>query len=88
MRLNRRSPHASGAGKNDKLKTTKLKKKEMTAMKTIITCSLLTIFRFRSASILIALALGAFELASAPTAFGVVPAPDGGYLGGNTARDA
>ena len=55
-------------------------------MKTIITCSLLTIFRFRSASILIALALGAFALASAPTAFGVVPAPDGGYLGGNTAE--
>jgi len=55
-------------------------------MKTIITRSLLTIFRFGSASILIALALGAFALASAPTAFGVVPAPDGGYLGGNTAE--
>ena len=30
--------------------------------------------------------LGAFALASAPTAFGVVPAPDGGYPGGNTAE--
>ena len=58
----------------------------MTAMKTAITCSLLTIFRSRSASILVALTLGAFALASASTAFGVVPAPDGGYPGGNTAE--
>jgi uncharacterized coiled-coil protein SlyX len=62
------------------------KKKEMTAMKTVITCSLLTIFRSRSAPILIPLLLACFALASAPTAFGVVPAPDGGYPGGNTAE--
>ena len=55
-------------------------------MKTAITCSLLTIFRSRSASILVALTLGAFALASAPRTFGVVPAPDGGYPGGNTAE--
>ena len=60
----------------------------MTAMKTLITSqnSLLTILRSRFASILVALTLGAFALASAPTAFGVVPAPDGGYPGGNTAE--
>ena len=60
----------------------------MTTMKTLITSqnSLLTILRSRSASILVALTLGAFALASAPTAFGVVPAPDGGYPGGNTAE--
>ena len=58
----------------------------MTAMKTIITCSLLTIFRSRFTLILVALTLGAFALASVPTAFGVVPAPDGGYPGGNTAE--
>jgi len=62
------------------------KKKEMTAMKTVITCSLLTIFRSRSAPILIPLLLACFALASAATAFGVVPAPDGGYPGGNTAE--
>ena len=57
-------------------------------MKTLITShsSLLTILRSRSASILVALTLGAFALASASTAFGVVPAPDGGYPGGNTAE--
>ena len=58
----------------------------MTAMKTAITCSLLTIFRSRFTLILVALTLGAFALASVPTAFGVVPAPDGGYPGGNTAE--
>ncbi len=57
-------------------------------MKTLITSqnSLFTILRSRSASILVALTLGAFALASASTAFGVVPAPDGGYPGGNTAE--
>lgn len=29
---------------------------------------------------------GFFVLCSTPTAFGVVPAPDGGYAGGNTAE--
>src|SRR4029077_17972945 len=55
-------------------------------MKTVIASnsSLLTILRSRSASILVALTLGAFALASASTAFGVFPAPDGGYPGGNT----
>ena len=57
-------------------------------MKTLITSqnSLLTILCSRFTSILVALTLGAFALASAPTAFGVVPAPDGGYPGGNTAE--
>mgnify|MGYP003694342943 CR=1 FL=1 len=57
-------------------------------MKTLITSqnSLLTILRSRFTSILVALTLGAFALASVPTAFGVVPAPDGGYPGGNTAE--
>src|SRR6266511_2794449 len=36
--------------------------------------------------VLIPLLLACFALASAPTAFGVVPAPDGGYPGGNTAE--
>jgi hypothetical protein len=36
--------------------------------------------------IAIALALGCFALLPAPKAFGVVPAPDGGYPGGNTAE--
>jgi len=31
-------------------------------------------------------ALGFFAILSAPRAFGVVPAPDGGYVGGNTAE--
>jgi hypothetical protein len=48
--------------------------------------SLLTILRWRFTLILVALTLGAFALASVPTAFGVVPAPDGGYPGGNTAE--
>jgi hypothetical protein len=71
-----------------RIKNYKRKKKEMTTMKTLITSqnSLLTILRSRSASILVALTLGAFALASAPTTFGVVPAPDGGYPGGNTAE--
>ena len=58
----------------------------MTAMKTLITShrSLLTILRSRSASILIALALGAFALS--PRVRAVTPAPDGGYAGGNTAE--
>jgi trimeric autotransporter adhesin len=57
-------------------------------MKTLIISqnSLLTILRWRFTLILVALTLGAFALASVPTAFGVVPAPDGGYPGGNTAE--
>ena len=57
-------------------------------MKTLIIFqnSLLTILRWRFTLILVALTLGAFALASVPTAFGVVPAPDGGYPGGNTAE--
>src|SRR6476469_5476562 len=60
----------------------------MTVMKTQITSqnSLLTILRSRYDIILIALTLGAFALAPVSTAFGVVPAPDGGYPGGNTAE--
>src|SRR5882672_9840182 len=60
----------------------------MTTMKTLITSqnSLLTILHSRSNLILVALTLGAFALASAPTTFGVVPAPDGGYPRGNTAE--
>jgi hypothetical protein len=71
-----------------RIKNDKPKKKEMTVMKTLITSqnSLLTILRSRSASILVALTLGAFAFASAPTAFGVVPAPDGSYPNGNTAE--
>ncbi|MEP6586922.1 MAG: tail fiber domain-containing protein [Candidatus Udaeobacter sp.] len=53
-------------------------------MKTAITCSLLTIFRSRSACILVALALMAFALAQRTHA--VNPPPDGGYAGGNTAE--
>src|SRR5947209_19707125 len=34
----------------------------------------------------IALALACFALSPAPKAFGVTPAPDGGYLGQNTAE--
>jgi hypothetical protein len=37
-------------------------------------------------SLLILFALGCFALCSAPKAFGVVPQPDGGYPGGNTAE--
>ena len=57
-------------------------------MKTLITSqnSPLTILCSRFTLILVALTLGAFALASAPTTFGVVPAPDGGYPGGNTAE--
>jgi hypothetical protein len=40
----------------------------------------------RSSCILIALALFGLGLASVPNALGVVPAPDGGYPGGNTAE--
>src|SRR6478672_6271403 len=60
----------------------------MTAMKTQITSQnpLLTILRSRFTPVLVAVTLGAFALASVPTAFGVVPAPDGGYPGGNTAE--
>src|SRR6266480_4551992 len=85
-RLNRRSPHARGAVQHPTNLKRQTTKKEMTAMKTVITCSLLTIFRSRSALIFIPLLLTCFALASAPTAFGVVPAPDGGYPGGNTAE--
>ena len=57
-------------------------------MKTLITSqnSLVTILRSRFTLILVALTLGAFAFASAPTAFGVVPAPDGSYPNGNTAE--
>ena len=40
----------------------------------------------RSGLLFIALALGCFALPPAPNAFGVVPAPDGGYPGFNTAE--
>jgi hypothetical protein len=40
----------------------------------------------RSGSLLITLALACFALAPAPNAFGVSPAPDGGYAGNNTAE--
>jgi hypothetical protein len=40
----------------------------------------------RSGLLFIALALGYFALSPAPNAFGVVPAPDGGYPGFNTAE--
>ena len=40
----------------------------------------------RSGVLFIALALGYFALLPAPNAFGVVPAPDGGYPGFNTAE--
>ncbi len=53
-------------------------------MKTVITCSLLTILGSRSTFILIALALSAFALGQ--TAQAVSPPPDGGYAGGNTAE--
>ena len=55
-------------------------------MKTLITShrSLLIIVRSRSASILTALALGAFGLS--PKVQAVSPPPDGGYAGGNTAE--
>ena len=55
-------------------------------MKTLITShrSLFTIVRSRSASILTALAPGAFALS--PKVQAVSPAPDGGYAGGNTAE--
>jgi len=57
-------------------------------MKTTITSrdSLLTILRSPSAILLIALLLAWFALASAPDASGVVPAPDVGYPGFNTAE--
>lgn len=60
----------------------------MTTVKTLITSqtSPLTTLRLRSALILVALTVGALAFASAPTAFGVVPAPDGGYPNGNTAE--
>jgi len=41
---------------------------------------------FRRGFLLIPLALGCFGLAAAPKAFGVSPAPDGGYAGANTAE--
>jgi hypothetical protein len=56
----------------------------MTGIKTVITCSLFTIFRSRSALILIALALGTLALVQRAEA--VNPSPDGGYPGGNTAE--
>src|SRR6202023_167775 len=40
----------------------------------------------RRGRLLIALALCCFGLSPAPKAFGVTPAPDGGYPGGNTAE--
>jgi uncharacterized coiled-coil protein SlyX len=53
-------------------------------MKPVITCSLFTVFRSRSASILIALALSGSALTQKAQA--VNPPPDGGYAGGNTAE--
>jgi len=69
-----------------KQQTRQTRKKEITAMKTIITPHrlLLTILRSRSTFILIALALSAFALGQ--TAQAVSPPPDGGYAGGNTAE--
>jgi hypothetical protein len=69
-----------------RIKNDKPKKKEMTAMKTLITSksSLLTILRSQSALILITLAVG--TLALVQTAESVNPPPDGGYSGGNTAE--
>src|SRR6266511_2673360 len=40
----------------------------------------------RTGLLFIALALGCFALSPAPNAFGVVPPPDGGYPGFNTAE--
>src|ERR1700730_14281007 len=42
--------------------------------------------RLRRSLLLIAIALTCFGLGPAPKAFGVTPAPDGGYPGGNTAE--
>src|SRR3954447_4820642 len=69
------------------LKTTNHKDRNDT-MKTlnIPQNSLLTIRRPRFTLILVALTLGLFVLASVSTAFGVVPAPDGGYPNLNTAE--
>ena len=53
-------------------------------MKTVITCSLITVFRTRSALILTALAFGTLVLVQRSQA--VNPPPDGGYPGGNTAE--
>jgi hypothetical protein len=79
-RLDRRSPHASGAGKPQ------TRKKKITAMKTIISSnhSLLTIFSSQPRLSLIALTLAAFAFAQSLEA--VNPPPDGGYAGGNTAE--
>jgi len=67
-----------------RIKNDKPKKKEMTAMKTVITRSLLTVLRLRAAIILIAVTLIAFVLTRRTQA--VSPPPDGGYAGGNTAE--
>jgi uncharacterized coiled-coil protein SlyX len=53
-------------------------------MKTVITCSLIAVFRTKSALILTALALG--MLAFLQRSQAVSPPPDGGYAGGNTAE--
>jgi hypothetical protein len=53
-------------------------------MKTVITCSLIAVFRTRSALILTALALG--TLAFVQRSQAVSPPPDGGYAGANTAE--
>ena len=53
-------------------------------MKTVITCSLITVFRTRSALILTALAFGTLVLVQRSQA--VNPPPDRGYPGGNTAE--
>ena len=42
------------------------------------------LLRFRF--VLVPMVLACFAVAPAPNAFGVVPAPDGGYPGGNTAE--
>jgi hypothetical protein len=53
-------------------------------MKTVITRSLIAVFRTKSALILTALALGILPLVQRSQA--VNPPPDGGYAGGNTAE--
>ena len=53
-------------------------------MKAVITCSLITVFRTRSALIITALALCTVALNQRLQA--VNPPPDGGYAGGNTAE--
>jgi hypothetical protein len=59
---------------------------KLTAMKTLITSYRLALTILRSQSALILIAFACVALVSAPGAFAVVPAPDGGYPNGNTAE--